>query len=944
MIPLGFVQPFILAALALLPVIWWLLRMTPPRPRQEEFPPTRLLFEIERREETPARSPWWLTALRLLLTAIVIVALAGPVWRPATETYPGSGPLLLVVDNGWLAAPDWDARTATAERVIAAADAAERPIMLLPTAATTPDLAATSATETREKLAALTPQPLTPDRAAPLPAIETQLAATPADIVWISDGHENGAGRAFAEALVRLAGERSLEVFATDSGTPLALRIADNAPDALHLEVLRKPSDGSRSGSVRALDLKGRTLAETPFEMSDAAILAKAKFDLPVELRNDIARIEIVDEASAGAVQLLDERWRRRVVGILSGESSDLAQPLLSPLYYVEKALAPYADLRRPRAAETPEAVAELLDQNVSVIVMTDIGNLVGDVVEPLSDWVKKGGLLIRFAGPRLAAGDDPLVPVDLRRGGRVLGGSLSWEQPQQLAPFAEGSPFADLAVPSDVRVSRQVLAEPGPDIAERTYASLADGTPLVTAGRSGAGLVVLFHVTADTTWSSLPLSGTFVEMLRRLVALSAGRTDAGDGKGARETGVTGEALLPPLRALDGFGTFTAPSGTAEPLPASGFANRRPDAAHPPGFYGTEDAFRALNVFGPDDRLTALDLAAITGIGTLRPLSTAKPIDLRPWLFLLALALVAADLFAVLFLNGSFRRRTPGSVTASISAALLFTGLLAIAGTDKVRADETLSAADRAAIEATSETRLAYVLTGNATIDETSRAGLYGLTRILTTRTALEPGDPVGLDIARDDLTFYSLIYWPIDADAEVPPADVMARVDAFMRNGGTVLFDTRDGIEAIGVSTGFGGGAGTLKLREMLANLDIPPLAAVPIDHVLTKSFYLLNDFPGRYRTSQLWVEALPETDEDGRRPARSGDGVSSILITANDFAAAWAIDDGGQALYPTVPSDPSQREFAYRAGVNIVMYALTGNYKADQVHIPALLERLGQ
>jgi hypothetical protein len=79
-------------------------------------------------------------------------------------------------------------------------------------------------------------------------------------------------------------------------------------------------------------------------------------------------------------------------------------------------------------------------------------------------------------------------------------------------------------------------------------------------------------------------------------------------------------------------------------------------------------------------------------------------------------------------------------------------------------------------------------------------------------------------------------------------------------------------------------------------------------------------------------------------RRPVRGGDGVSPILVTGNDFAGAWAIDDGGSYMFQTVPADPGQREYAYRAGVNIVMYVLTGNYKADQVHIPALLERLGQ
>jgi hypothetical protein len=134
--------------------------------------------------------------------------------------------------------------------------------------------------------------------------------------------------------------------------------------------------------------------------------------------------------------------------------------------------------------------------------------------------------------------------------------------------------------------------------------------------------------------------------------------------------------------------------------------------------------------------------------------------------------------------------------------------------------------------------------------------------------------------------------------------------------------------------------------LRAILSSLDIPELEPVPRDHVLTKTFFLLADFPGRFTTGRLWVEALPAEDNDDieRRPARAGDGVSSILITSNDLAGAWAMRVDGQPMLPLVPGEPRQREFAFRAGVNIVMYATTGNYKADQVHIPALLERLGQ
>src|SRR5690606_16187786 len=133
-------------------------------------------------------------------------------------------------------------------------------------------------------------------------------------------------------------------------------------------------------------------------------------------------------------------------------------------------------------------------------------------------------------------------------------------------------------------------------------------------------------------------------------------------------------------------------------------------------------------------------------------------------------------------------------------------------------------------------------------------------------------------------------------------------------------------------------------RLQAILANIDIPPLEPTPQDHVLARSFYLLNDFPGRYSGSPLWVEARQESRDNATGLSSSGDGVTPLLITGNDFAGAWAIDSQGAAVLPTVPPDMMQREYAYRAGVNIMMYMLTGNYKADQVHVPALLERLGQ
>jgi hypothetical protein len=299
--------------------------------------------------------------------------------------------------------------------------------------------------------------------------------------------------------------------------------------------------------------------------------------------------------------------------------------------------------------------------------------------------------------------------------------------------------------------------------------------------------------------------------------------------------------------------------------------------------------------------------------------------------------LLILDAIALLWLAGAFSPRLRRA-----AAAVMFLAVLA-GGTghrDPAFADD---ASDKFAMEAVKSTRLAYVLTGNPTIDATSKAGLHGLSEVLAQRTALEPGDPIGVDPSKDELAFFPLIYWPVDASVPMPTAATMSRIDAYMRQGGSVLFDTRDQLER---STNAGTLTGTPaveRLREMLSSLDVPPLEPVPADHVLTKAFYLPNDFPGRYSGAPLWVETT-QNAERSDRPAQAGDGVSTILITENDFASAWATDANGSFLFPTVPTDPLQREMAYRTGINIVMYTLTGNYKADQVHVPALLERLGQ
>jgi hypothetical protein len=927
-IPLAFTYPFVLAALAGLPLLYFLLRITPPRPVLVPFPPLRLILGLRPANETASRTPWWLLLLRLAIAACLIFAMAGPVLNPlaaGTQT----GPLLIVLDNGWPAAPSWERRIAAASRRIEAAGQNSQLAAVVATSEGSREILPLDAVKAQNRLRALKPVPYVPDRLPVLAAIEKYAADHPKPtIVWIADGLDRGHLQEFAGKLASISSERTL---VADQTSIRGLAGAQNQTGRLDVRVLRAGLSGPEQWLVRALDRKGLQLGEAFFNFAGGSE-AQAKFEMPVELRNEIARLEITGEHSAGAVFLLDERSRRRRAGLVSGETLDVAQPLLAPAYYLTKALSPFADLRQASPSAT-DPVQSLLDDHVAILILADVGMVPGETHQNLTRFVEDGGILVRFAGTHLAGSSDDLVPVRLRRGGRVLGGAMSWDTPKKLAPFDRESPFFGLTVPDEVTVTRQVLAEPDPGLSSKTWARLSDGTPLVTAARQGKGMIVLFHVTADTTWSNLPLSGLFVDMLRKIIAMAGETAKDSDTQAAAAPKAPQASALPPNRTLDGFGVFGPPPPDAAAIPVGFEGVAVPE--HPPGFYGPQDELVAVNALGPQDTLKPADYS---GFGFVNePLTETGPIDLKPWLIAAAFLLFSTDCLASLWLSGGLRK---ASRSALASFVLLAAGCILLAAPARLAAEPAATSSPPPDLASVLKTRLAYVASGDARVDEASRQGLASLSRVLARRTSLSPGDPAAIDPARDELSFYPLIYWPIVATKPQPPREAVAKAAAFMKQGGTIIFDTRDAL------TARPDGPPTPEanwLRTLLDGVDVPVLETIPADHVVTKTFYLIDGFVGRYTSGATWIEALPPAPADGGlRPARAGDSVSPMIITSNDLAAGWASDPDGESLYSLEPGGDRQHELALRGGVNLVMYTLTGNYKSDQVHVRDLLERL--
>ncbi|MBS0549955.1 MAG: DUF4159 domain-containing protein [Proteobacteria bacterium] len=929
----AFAAPGMLALLLVLPAIYWLLRLIPPLPKLVRFPAMRLLIGLEPSEQTPMKMPWWLLLLRMLLAAALILAVARPLLNPQADL-PGRGPLLLVIDDGWSSAPGWTTRIAHAERLIQRAERGGRLVALMGTAPQPLDAPAVRRgalrpEEARTILRAFRPKPWPTDRAAAAADIDQMQIDSGAYAVWLSDGLQDPGTDKFTERLRRFGG---LEVVLPDqASTPLLLLPPVAEGRDLKVHALRPEADGPRRTAVQASDEQGRAVARIEIDFPANERQGTGVLPAPPELRNRMTRLDIETQGGAGSTVLLDERNRRRPVSILGERETAGGQPLLQEVYFLERALDPYVSLSIGDREQ-------VLTRNTAVLLIPDSSAPSATDRDEIAKWIENGGVAVRFAGPNLAAAGDSLVPTPLRLGDRSLGGVMSWGEPTALAEFLSNSPFLGIPIPKDVRISQQVLAEPTPDLADKTWARLADGTPLVTGEKRGRGYLVLIHTTANTNWSNLALSGLFVDMLQRLVLLSRGV--AGDGV---------NKALKPWRTLDGFGRLGAPPAGVQMLPPDAQQTFKPKPTTPPGFYGDENAQVAFNI--GDHIAPPAPLVLPSGVTTDR-LSEGGETDLSRWCLLAAALLLLIDLFLSLWLRGLLGRavrlrggwRRGGAATASF---LLLIAVASFGGLPDARA-QTLAQtpakpgapaaatpappppvlSEQEALKGALDVRLAYIITGDKDVDDISKAGLEGLSEVLRNRTSVEPADPIGLDLEKDEPRLYPLIYWPITSTQPSLSPKAVAALDRYLRTGGIVFVDTRDQQMSFDKPA-----SGNPDLKRLLGGIETPPLITMPPEHVLTKSFYLLSDMPGRWQGGKLWIEA---------GNGRVNDGVTTFVIGSNDYAGAWAVDQRGRGLLPVTPGGETQREMAFRVGVNLVMHALTGNYKDDLVHIQDIMQRL--
>ncbi|MBA5727589.1 DUF4159 domain-containing protein [Bombella mellum] len=897
-----FLSPYLLLFLLLLPALWWLVRAIPPQPRKQRFPSLVLLRSLSPVRQDAARTPLWLLLLRLTALTLLILAFSRPLLIPRQDRQPPQK-LVLILDDGWAAIPHWEERRQTA---LALGEATLRSGGQVTLLLSTPDadghmprpFQPADRAALQQFLSGLSPHTWPGDRQ----ALARQMQGLAQDlheatVISLSDGLAQPGDDALRAALhpahhtddirwprcdlIRLSVQQNRQL------TALAETLPDCPKRTLRLLGMTLEKDGHLAGrSAASLSTGTRHTLPDP-DQADA-------FSLPSV------------PGPAGMV-LLPGRAEQHRVGLLRTSGDDT--PLTGSSFYLARAMqaiTPYQE----------GSLDSLLPRHPDIIIATD-GSLSGTALKDMLGWVRKGGILIRFAGPELARqsqqdmqGDEAaLLPVPLLSGMRQLGGPMSWGSPQKLAPFPADTPFAGLTVPDDATISRQLLAQPTDDLSRHVWATLTDGTPLVTARQEGQGLIILFHVTPTADWSSLPLSGLFPQMMERLVT----RTPVMQKRDISDHAPSDS--LAPWRILNSDKTLVPPPPTVRPVLR--MDGQSVEALHPVGFYGGAAQHHPLNLADHQP-----PLADEPALGQIRPAGQAVPErPLWPILMLPALGLLLLDLLLSLARSGLFR--------FSRSAALcLGIGLLGIQPLQAATTDQT-APASQSVPPAALAIRLAHVQTGDSATDDAVQQGLEGLTRFLNQRSTTHLDSPVGVVPGQDDLAFYPLLYWPITPGTRLDAAGRAALKNYIQHNGMILIDEMGAGSDMDGTD----GHATRTALRAATEGLPIPPLTTLNDQHTLSHTFYLLHDFPGRIAGQPVYVARQGNEDSED---------VSPVIIGNADWAHAWAVDQNGEHPFAVIPDGESQRTLAYRFGFNTIIYALTGNYKNDQRHYPEMLKRL--
>lgn len=943
----GFLFPWFLLSFLGLPILWRFLRHNPPKPKKEKFTYFYLLKFIKKNDKLVEKPFIPLLLLRLFLVSLIIFSFSHPLQKPKALVLKSDNDLLFLIDNSWCEQAHWKEKIEEAYAFFNNLPK-DKKIYFIPTIEDKkiieknlkePD----SIKSVKNKISSLEVQPLTVNRLEIFQKIAQNFKDHQGsiDIIYFTDGLKYQNDKKAFEILKKLNPKKFIiQQFSGKELYALTNLTQENQSFKVTIKRYLKNLNSLKDTnlSLSALDLQGRVIAKTTAQFIRKEKETHAIFSIPLEIRNKVVAIKIDNQMNAGSIFLLGSQYKRNHIVLFSLPLHEIPNPLLSPFYYLAKALEENNDLTYLKNASFSENISDILLQNPDIIFLDDRILADNENSRKLKNFVENGGTLVRFAGPKLAKSPekDILLPIKLRNRTRVLDSNFRMGNALSIERFSSKSPFKEMEIPKDLKIYRQILPQISSEMQERIWIFLDDGTPFLSAKKEKNGWFFFVHTSLNEKWSNLALNNFFIPFLKQLTNLTVSQSSLPSFKKGTSQNTKKEKIsLYPWRIINKYGDLTSANDTL-PISDIDFDKKDPSFHHEAGLYKYKNDLYPFNLFKEKQNLESIiipeyfNAEIITNEG-----KSAK--DFLPFLAFLVMIFFLIDYFYNLKKEFFLR----GKITPLFSKFIfLFLSFYIYNQASPMILDaKALDMVEERNIEAARKTHLAYIITGDEELDETSKLGLESLTEFIIQKTTISPGKVHGLDLEKDDLSFYPLIYWPINAHQKILSKEVIEKINFYMQYGGTILFDTGDQFEKSNFLSQDKTTNASQNLQKILSQLNVPPLGKVTKDNVLSRSFYLMPNFPGLYSASPLWC--VSDKDPEQKEFLEQRDEVSPLLITANNLAAAWAKLQNGEYKYPLIEDQPRQRLWAFRGGINLILYVLTGSYKSDQYHVKSLLDR---
>ncbi len=892
---IGFANFYALFGLLLTPIIWIIVKAFPPKPKSYNFSSFFLLEKIDYDAPKNQKTPLWLVVFRIFFFILIVLFFSKPFLKNNNsfgdkkyEKY------LIVVDTGWSMAKDWNKYKELVQEISQEAEKNKKKILFFHSKLNSYKDVKTFETNYafRNYLENLYPLPLQFKEGSLDKLIQDESLFKNSKIFIISSKFDFHNFNSYYKKFSLIKNNSNNYYYISPLDTILIINSLKVTKDKIICEVLRLGENNlEQKFFLNIKTVNNEIVYKNKHIMKENENKKIINLSFPTEVFNQIKSIRIVGQNHAGAIYYFDDFSKKKNIAILNDNEFYKESPLLSPVYYIKKSLEAKHNIKI-------EKIDNIIKQKFSTIIIPETVIIPNEYNKKLNEWLLEGGTLIRFSGERLVEEKSNFLPSQGTYSKiRNIEGQLTINNNLFISDFEKDSIFTGLQIPKDITINKQLIFDSYPKQIN-VLAKLNDNTPLVSMKKLGEGKIILFHIGANNNWSNLPISSLFPDMINRVLLFSK-NYNSSDLKN-----------LTLNKEMDGFGNLVLPKKIITFDSFDKLKTLKPSTNNPPGKYENNQISIALNLSTNINQQQSEKV--YTNILSNYSFKNTK--DLSSIILKIILTMFILDILLTIMIKNNVNFSKIFAKRNNLILIILF--FLTLIKLDSVSANETF---------------LAYIKIENTKINNISENGLETIRNLLTTRTSINPKGVIGLDIKSDHIYRYPFIYWPLTKNLLSIKKPEIIKIKNYLNNGGIFFFDI----------IGFSRKNLNLKekkfqeIRNFLNAIGANELSIIPEGHTLTKSFYLLNKFPGKWDNRILFVE---------NSNLQYKDGVSSVILGFNDWAKAWAVDNNNLPLFPVVPGGERQRELSYRFGINIAMYALTGNYKSDQIHSKSILKRLSK